>query len=47
MERKLKCPKCGKTQTANIFKNRGKVVAILFDDCGHSVSLGSGQKPGI
>jgi len=32
MEKKLKCPKCGKTQTANVFmkKKRYIVEAIVF-----------------
>ena len=36
MEMKLRCPKCNKGGTADVFKKGGCPVAILFE-CGHSL----------
>ena len=39
MTKKLKCPKCGKTQEADVFRRGGRAVAVLFSECGHGFDL--------
>jgi uncharacterized Zn finger protein len=39
MQKELKCPRCQKTQMAEVFKRGGKVVAVLFTECGHDIEL--------
>ena len=36
MEKKLRCPKCNRVQNADVLRCRGRVVAALFQECGHS-----------
>ncbi len=43
MTKKLKCPKCGRTQEAYIFRRGGRAVAVLFSECGHEIDFRNKQ----